>query len=71
MSQYPTYNYKFTLNEYALNGLKVTYTNQMVTFPFQFNITCPENEWRLSIVGSIGYFSDIIMLPLHGFMSDR
>lgn len=25
----------------------------------------------MSIVGSVGYFSDIIMLPLHGYMSDR
>lgn len=37
---------------------------------FKFNLTC-ENDWKLSIVGSVKNTAELLMLPLFGILSDR
>ena len=37
----------------------------------QWNITCDENKWQLSIVGTINNIGLFAGLPFAGFFSDR
>jgi MFS transporter, OCT family, solute carrier family 22 (organic cation transporter), member 4/5 len=32
---------------------------------------CPENEWKLALVGTLNSFGVLIGLPVSGFISDR
>jgi MFS transporter, OCT family, solute carrier family 22 (organic cation transporter), member 4/5 len=32
---------------------------------------CPENEWKLALVGTLNNLGVLIGLPLSGFISDR
>ena len=38
---------------------------------FQFDITCEENQWKLAMVGAMGNFGKIFIMPLIGHFSDR
>lgn len=37
----------------------------------QFNLTCDENEWKLTLIGTLKMSAELIMLPLSGLLSDR
>ncbi len=38
---------------------------------FQFNLQCDENEWKLTLIGTLKMSAELIMLPLSGLLSDR
>ncbi|KAJ6646044.1 Organic cation transporter 1, partial [Pseudolycoriella hygida] len=37
----------------------------------EFNLTCENNEWKLSLVGSLGYLAECISLPIIGLIADK
>lgn len=37
----------------------------------QFNITCEENLWKLTSVGTINCIGELMCLPLSGYISDK
>lgn len=37
----------------------------------QFNITCEENDWKLTLVGSIEAVAEVIVLPIVAVLSDK
>lgn len=37
----------------------------------QFNITCEDNRWKLTIVGSLNNLGQLMGTPLSGAFSDR
>ncbi|XP_055693814.1 organic cation transporter protein-like [Lutzomyia longipalpis] len=41
------------------------------TIVSEWNLTCPENEWKLAFVGTMANFGQFIALPITGFFSDR
>lgn len=42
-----------------------------VTIANEWNLTCPENEWKLTIVGTIASFGQSFGLVFSGFLSDK
>lgn len=40
-------------------------------FVVKFNLTCEENEWKLTLIGTVKMSAELIMLPLSGLLSDR
>lgn len=51
-------------NDFIYNGTEKTIVNE-------WNITCDENQWMLTLVGTINNIGQFIALPLSGFISDR
>ncbi|GAB0089510.1 hypothetical protein DMENIID0001_040640 [Sergentomyia squamirostris] len=47
------------------------YANQEHTIMNEWDLTCPSNEWKLSLVGTINNIGQFIALPITGFFSDR
>ncbi|KDR22927.1 Solute carrier family 22 member 21, partial [Zootermopsis nevadensis] len=50
--------------EWVYNGEETTIVNE-------WNITCEENEWKLTLVGTVNNVGQFIGFPLAGFFSDR
>ncbi|KAK3921008.1 Organic cation transporter protein [Frankliniella fusca] len=44
---------------------------QRATIVDEWNITCDDNKWKLTLVGTIGYIGAFLGMPLAGFVSDR
>lgn len=42
-----------------------------VTIVNDFNITCPNNDWKLTLVGTINNVGQFVALPIAGYISDR
>lgn len=40
-------------------------------FFLKFNLTCEENEWKLTLIGTLKMSAELIMLPMSGLLSDR
>ncbi|KAG4070582.1 hypothetical protein HA402_011969 [Bradysia odoriphaga] len=36
-----------------------------------FNLTCDDNEWKLTLIGTLKMSAELIMLPVSGLISDR
>lgn len=47
------------------------YRTNEVTILNEFNLTCRENEWKLTLIGTIKNTAELIMLPISGMLSDR
>ncbi|KAJ6636137.1 Solute carrier family 22 member 5 [Pseudolycoriella hygida] len=47
------------------------YRNDELTILNEFNLTCIDNEWKLTAVGSIGNIAEMLWLPIAGLLSDR
>ncbi|XP_037031526.1 solute carrier family 22 member 4-like isoform X2 [Bradysia coprophila] len=47
------------------------YRNDELTILNEFNLTCIENEWKLTAVGSVGNIAEMLWLPIAGLLSDR
>ncbi|XP_062559471.1 solute carrier family 22 member 4 [Armigeres subalbatus] len=47
------------------------YENDEVTIVNDFNITCPHNDWKLTLVGTINNVGQFVALPIAGYISDR
>ncbi|XP_065346892.1 organic cation transporter protein-like isoform X2 [Cloeon dipterum] len=41
------------------------------TIQTEFSLMCPENEWKLALVGTLNNLGVLIGLPISGFISDR
>ncbi|XP_059608122.1 solute carrier family 22 member 3-like [Phlebotomus argentipes] len=41
------------------------------TIVSEWDLTCPANEWKMSLVGTINNVGQFIALPITGFISDR
>ncbi|KAJ1521414.1 hypothetical protein ONE63_003087 [Megalurothrips usitatus] len=37
----------------------------------EFNITCEENRWKLTLVGSVNFLGQLLGMPFSGLLSDR
>lgn len=47
------------------------FKTQQVNILNEFNLTCEENRWKLTFVGSIGNVAECITLPFIGILADR
>ncbi|XP_059480579.1 solute carrier family 22 member 4-like isoform X1 [Neocloeon triangulifer] len=47
------------------------YKSRERTIQTEFSLTCPENEWKLAMVGTLHNIGNMIGLPISGFLSDR
>lgn len=47
------------------------YETKEVTIMNEWNLTCPENQWKLTLVGTINNIGQFFCLPLTGFVSDN
>lgn len=47
------------------------YEDEEVTIVRDFGINCPENDWKLALVGTINNVGQFIALPIGGYISDR
>lgn len=47
------------------------YEDEEVTIVRDFDITCPQNDWKLTLVGTINNIGQFIALPIGGYISDR
>jgi hypothetical protein len=43
----------------------------ILVISFQWNITCAEHEWKLTLVGTVNNVGQFIGFPLAGIFSDR
>lgn len=50
---------------------KFVYEEDEVTIVNDFNITCPYNDWKLTMVGTINNIGQFVALPIAGYLSDR
>ncbi|XP_001867673.2 organic cation transporter protein [Culex quinquefasciatus] len=50
---------------------KFVYEEDDVTIVNDFNITCPYNDWKLTMVGTINNIGQFVALPIAGYLSDR
>ncbi|XP_065346893.1 organic cation transporter protein-like [Cloeon dipterum] len=49
----------------------LVYNGEENTIQTEFGLACPDNEWKLALVGTAHGFGAMIGLPLAGFFSDR
>ncbi|XP_058838024.1 organic cation transporter protein-like [Topomyia yanbarensis] len=47
------------------------YADDEVTIVKDFNINCPHNDWKLTLVGTVNNIGQFIALPIAGYLSDR
>ncbi|EDS45427.1 organic cation transporter [Culex quinquefasciatus] len=47
------------------------YEDDEVTIAREFNITCPNNDWKLALVGTVNNIGQFVALPVAGYLSDR
>lgn len=47
------------------------YDGNEKTIVNEFDILCEENQWKLTLVGTINSIGQFVALPLTGFVSDR
>ncbi|XP_022900494.1 organic cation transporter protein-like isoform X2 [Onthophagus taurus] len=47
------------------------YETDEITIGRDFNITCDENLWKLTIVGTISIIGELVCLPIYGYFSDK
>ncbi|PNF42889.1 hypothetical protein B7P43_G12899 [Cryptotermes secundus] len=47
------------------------YNGEEITIVNEWNITCDENEWKLTLVGTVNNVGQFIGFPLAGLVSDR
>ncbi|KAL9702553.1 hypothetical protein quinque_006071 [Culex quinquefasciatus] len=47
------------------------FEDEEVTIVRDFGITCPQNDWKLTLVGTINNIGQFIALPIGGYISDR
>lgn len=52
-------------------GGKFTYDTPERTIASEWNITCEENTWRLTMVGTVNNLGQFFCLPLTGYVSDK
>lgn len=45
--------------------------HETVSMPTQFLVTCAENRWKLTLVGSINFLGQLLGMPFSGVFSDR
>lgn len=55
----------------VINKITIIYLASPKPPTTQFNVTCAENEWRLAIIGTLGYIAELIVLPLCAVLSDK
>lgn len=41
------------------------------TIATEWNITCRENKWKLTLAGTLNHLSQVICHPVTGYVSDR
>ncbi|XP_053690010.1 organic cation transporter protein-like [Sabethes cyaneus] len=47
------------------------YEDDEITIVKDFNINCPENDWKLTLVGTVNNIGQFVALPIAGYLSDR
>ncbi|XP_017774915.1 PREDICTED: organic cation transporter protein-like isoform X2 [Nicrophorus vespilloides] len=55
----------------AITCDRFIFENGDLTIERDFNVTCDENLWMLTIVGSINNIGELVCLPLSGYISDK
>uniref|UniRef100_A0A182WEZ8 Major facilitator superfamily (MFS) profile domain-containing protein n=1 Tax=Anopheles minimus TaxID=112268 RepID=A0A182WEZ8_9DIPT len=50
---------------------RFVYKTNETTIVRDFNITCAQNDWKLSMVGTVNNVGQFVALPIAGYLSDR
>lgn len=49
----------------------VVFETEEITISNEWNITCEDNKWKLTLVGTINNIGQLICFPITGLVSDR
>ncbi|XP_071440795.1 organic cation transporter protein-like [Hetaerina americana] len=49
----------------------LVFLGEEVTIVNDFHLTCPDNKWKLTLIGTMNFVGQFVGLPLAGMLSDR